>query len=75
MTTRRQFMKRAGKGLLAIGASSVLYNNDLYGNTLKEDRHDDLFKISFAGYTFRDFNLDTTLEMMQKIWHLKMLNN
>jgi len=27
----------------------------------------DLFKISFAGYTFRDFDLDTTLEMMQRI--------
>ena len=27
----------------------------------------DLFKISFAGYTFRDYDLDATLEMMQKI--------
>jgi len=67
MTTRREFVKKAGKGLLAVSTASALCNNDLFGNTLTTDRQDDLFKISFAGYTFRDFDLDATLEMMQKI--------
>jgi sugar phosphate isomerase/epimerase len=68
MTTRRDFIKTAGTGLLAVGASSIPYNDaPLYGKTnTKEDKHVP-FKISFAGYTFRDYDLDATLEMMQKI--------
>ena len=36
-------------------------------NTLTKSGQDDLFKVSFAGYTFRDYDIDATLEMMQKI--------
>ena len=67
MTTRREFIKKSGNGLLAIGASSALFSNDLYGNTLGSTEQDDLFKISFAGYTFRNYDLDATLDMMQKM--------
>ncbi len=65
MTTRRNFVKKAGAGLFAVGASSVFFNEELYGNTTANAA--DLFKISFAGYTFRHFDLDTTLEMMQRM--------
>ena len=67
MTTRRDFLEKAGKGLLAMGAISALPINDTYGNTLSKAGQGDLFKISFAGYTFRDYDLDATLEMMQKM--------
>ena len=67
MTTRREFVKKAGQGLIVVSAASALYNNDLYGNTLSKAGQNDLFKISFAGYTFRDYDLEATLEMMQKI--------
>jgi len=67
MTTRREFVKKTGKGLLAVSTVSVLCNNELYGNTVTKAGKEDFFKISFAGYTFRDYNLDATLDMMQKI--------
>ena len=67
MTTRRNFLKKTGKGLLAVSAYSALPNHSLYGNTSAKTKQDDLFKISFAGYTFRDYDIDATLEMMQKI--------
>ena len=67
MTTRREFVKTTGKGLLAVGALTMLSNDDLYGNPPPKPKQEDLFKISFAGYTFRDYNLDATLDMMQKI--------
>ena len=68
METRRDFFKKAGVGLFAISASSMLPVCGLHGTAaaLKAVK-DDLFKISFAGYTFRDYDLDATLEMMQKI--------
>ena len=67
MTTRREFVKKAGKGLLSVSAVSALCNNDLYGSTPTKAGKNDLFKISFAGYTFRNYDLDATLEMMGKI--------
>ena len=67
MATRRDFIKKAGSGLMAMSACSVLPGNGLYGNTLAKTGQDTLFKVSFAGYTFRDFDLDATLDMMQKM--------
>ena len=67
MTTRREFVKKTGKSLLATSVCSVLFNNDSYGSQSINVWQGDLFKISFAGYTFRDYDIDSTLEMMQKI--------
>ena len=64
---RREFVKKAGAGLLAVSTASVLNSNGLYGNTSIKNGKSDLFKLSFAGYTFRDYDLDATLEMMQRI--------
>ena len=69
MTTRRTFVKRAGAGLLAMGTSSVLFNEELYAMSgpEKKPQKDDLFKVAIAGFTFRYFDIDQTLEMMQRV--------
>jgi sugar phosphate isomerase/epimerase len=69
MNTRRSFVKKVGAGLLAIGATPVLFNDELLAmpGPEKKPQKDDLFKVSMAGYTFRHFDLDQTLEMMQRI--------
>ncbi len=67
MTTRRNFVKKAGAGLLAAGASSVFFNEDLYGNTADYSSKEDLFKVSMAGYSFLNFNIDETLKMMKRM--------
>jgi len=67
MTTRRDFVKKAGRGLLSVSAFSALSNISLYGNSSANTQQNDLFKISFAGYTFREYDLDATLAMMQQI--------
>ena len=69
MTTRRSFVKKAGVGLLAMGASSALFSEELYAmpGPVKKPQKEDLFKVSMAGYTFRLFDIDKTLEMMQRV--------
>ncbi|MDR1456016.1 MAG: sugar phosphate isomerase/epimerase [Tannerella sp.] len=72
MTSRRSFVKKAGAGLLAAGASSV------FGGSLRaapagpspetgNAPPKDLFKIGMAGYTFRSFDLDRTIRMLDRI--------
>lgn len=69
MTTRRSFVKKAGAGLLAIGASSTFFSEELLANAdpAKKPQKEDLFKVSMAGYSFLHFDLDKTLEMMQRM--------
>jgi sugar phosphate isomerase/epimerase len=75
MTSRRNFVKKAGAGLLAAGATSVFGVNDLYaGNSGRVAECEsslagkkDLFKIGVAGFTFRDFNIDQTIQMLDRI--------
>lgn len=69
MTSRRSFVKKAGAGLLAMGASSALFSEELQAmpGPEKKPQKDDLFKVSMAGYTFRFFDIDQTLEMMQRV--------
>ena len=69
MTTRRNFVKHAGAGLLAIGASASFFAEEL--NAMppveKAPKKEDLFKVSMAGYTFRLFDIDKTIEMLKRI--------
>ena len=65
--TRRNFVIKAGAGLLTVGTSTMLFQENLYGNTDEKTANNDLFKVSFAGYTFRHYDLDTTLNMMQRM--------
>ena len=69
MTTRRNFVKKAGAGLLAMSASSVFLSEEIYAATATEKKaaKEDLFKVSMAGYSFKEFDIDKTLEMMQRI--------
>ena len=69
MTTRRTFVKKAGAGLLAMGATSAFFSEELSAMSApeKKPQKEDLFKVSMAGYTFRYFDIDQTLEMMKRV--------
>ena len=68
MTSRRNFVKKAGAGLLAMSVSSVFLNEELYAAAPeKKTKKEDLFKVGIAGFSFRHFTLDQTLEMMQRV--------
>ncbi len=64
MKSRRQFFKLAGTGILAAGATN------LYGSAfspLSASSPADTFSIGMAGYTFKEFTVDQTIEMMTRI--------
>lgn len=68
MTTRRNFVKRTGAGLVAAVAAPMLLSEKLYGkNPVKETKAEDLFKVSIAGYSFVKFNLEQSLKMMRRM--------
>jgi sugar phosphate isomerase/epimerase len=68
MTTRRNFMKKTGAGLVAAVAVSMLPSEKLFGqDSVKEDNPKSLFKVSIAGYSFVNFDLEQSLKMMQRI--------
>jgi len=69
MTTRRSFVKKAGAGLLAMGASSAIFSEELLAaaDPIKKTPKEDLFQVSMAGYTFRNFDIDKTIEMLNRV--------
>jgi sugar phosphate isomerase/epimerase len=68
MTTRRNFVKKTGAGLVAAVAAPMLLSGNLYGKEpVKEAKAADLFKVSMAGYSFVKFDLEQTLKMMQRM--------
>jgi sugar phosphate isomerase/epimerase len=64
MNSRRGFLKLAGAGVLAAGATS-LYASP--GVTNSVDKAVNTFSIGLAGYTFREFTVEKTIEMMKRI--------
>jgi inosose dehydratase len=64
MKSRRQFFKLAGTGILAAGVSSV-YASSAFSPLIENTT--DSFTIGMAGYTFREFSVDKTIEMMKRI--------
>jgi inosose dehydratase len=64
MKSRRQFFKLAGTGILAAGVSSV-YASSTFSPLIENTT--DSFTIGMAGYTFREFTVDKTIEMMKRI--------
>ena len=64
MNSRRGFLKLAGAGVLAAGASS-LYTSQ--GMTVSVDKATNTFSIGMAGYTFKEFTVEKTIEMMKRI--------
>lgn len=63
MDNRRGFLKKGVMGLVAGSALSVTGASASSKGTLKEDT----FNLGIAGYSFRHFDLDKSLEMMQKV--------
>jgi inosose dehydratase len=66
MNTRRQFIKLAGTGILAAGASSA-YGSPISPLPQKKETSPDTFAIGMAGYTFKEFNIEKTIEIMKRI--------
>jgi inosose dehydratase len=64
MKSRRQFLKLAGTGVLAAGATS-LYADP--GVQVPADKAANTFTIGMAGYTFLRFSVEKTIEMMKRI--------
>ena len=64
MTSRRQFLKSAGTGVLAAGAFP-LYSIPVM--PVSADKTINTFSIGMAGYTFREFTVEKTIEMIKRI--------
>ncbi len=66
--SRRQFFKKAGTGFLALGVTSTLPGNNLFGMETKQaPEKEDLFKVAVAGWTFFKFKLEPSLDMMERV--------
>ena len=64
MKSRRQFIKLAGTGIIAAGVSPVFTSSDI---TSLIENTTDTFSLGMAGYTFREFTVEKTIEMMTRI--------
>ncbi|MDO9339335.1 MAG: sugar phosphate isomerase/epimerase family protein [Bacteroidales bacterium] len=64
MKSRRQFFKLAGTGILAAGVSSVYASTSVPGFI---ENTENTFSVGMAGYTFREFTVEKTIEMMKRI--------
>ena len=64
MNSRRQFLKLAGTGVLAAGASSLYASK---GMPVSVDKIVNTFSIGMAGYTFKEFTVEKTIEMMKRV--------
>jgi inosose dehydratase len=65
MKSRRQFLKITGAGIMAAGLTSAI---DIKGNPLTPAaKNADKFSLGMAGYTFREFTIDGTIEIMKRI--------
>jgi len=64
MKSRRQFLQLAGTGVLAAGVSSLYAYPSM---PVSVEKAKNTFSIGMAGYTFREFNVEKTIEMMKRI--------
>jgi inosose dehydratase len=64
MKSRRQFLRLTGTGILAAGASS-LYGSSNASQAKKEASK--TLNLGMAGYTFREFTVGQTIDMMKRI--------
>jgi sugar phosphate isomerase/epimerase len=68
MTTRRNFVKKTGAGVIAAIVAPAMFDAKLYGkDPVKKAKAEDLFKVSMAGYSFAKFDLEQSLKMLQRI--------
>jgi len=66
MKSRRQFFKLAGTGILAAGVSSI-YSTASAAVPGYAEVSADTFTLGMAGYTFMDFTVEKTIEMMNRV--------
>jgi sugar phosphate isomerase/epimerase len=66
MITRRSFVKRAGAGLLTIGAVPFAGCEGTGKETAFRPK-EELFKLAIAGFSFVNFDIDRSLAMMQRM--------
>jgi sugar phosphate isomerase/epimerase len=66
MKSRRQFLKLSGTGVLAAGVSSV-YGFNVSPLPPRKVTSLDTFTVGMAGFTFNQFNVEKTIEMMKRI--------
>jgi inosose dehydratase len=64
MNNRRQFLKLAGTGVLAAGVSSVY---SMPSMPVSVDKSVNTFTLGMAGYTFKEFSVEKTIEIMKRI--------
>jgi inosose dehydratase len=64
MNSRRNFLKLAGTGVLAAGASSL---HAFPVMPVSANKEINTFTIGMAGYTFREFTVEKTIEMMKRV--------
>ena len=64
MKSRRQFLKLAGTGVLAAGATSISAYSAM---PVPADKVKNTFTVGMAGYTFLRFSVEKTIEMMKRI--------
>jgi len=71
MQNRRTFMKRSLAGALLMGSAPLLTKAGWVGTTNqvipKPPKANNPFQIGMAGYTFLNFDLETTLKTMQRL--------
>jgi inosose dehydratase len=64
MNSRRKFLRLAGTGVLAAGASSLYAFPSIQ---VAANKTVNTFTLGMAGYTFREFTIEKTIEMMKRI--------
>lgn len=65
--TRRTFLKQGIAGALLLGAAPLAHAGFPDPVKEKKAKPNDTFKLGMAGYTFVNFDLDTTLNIMNKL--------
>lgn len=66
MNTRRNFLKLAGTGVLAAGASS-LYASVPSESSAPQPKQKDLFSLGIAGYTFVRLDIEKSIRLMKTV--------
>jgi inosose dehydratase len=64
MNSRRKFLKLAGTGILAAGTSSLYASKVIQTSA---DKAMNTFSIGMAGYTFKEFSIEKTIEIMKRV--------
>ncbi len=64
MKSRRQFIKLAGTGIASTGLMRV---QAFHGLEIPHKKPEKTFTVGFAGYTFKEFNVDQSINIMKRV--------